>query len=335
MKKGILLTLCSITPLISFTGCGDDEEEQEEITLPKTEELADNSDNSEEEGIMNIFIAPTTDFKYNVSNKTEAEISGVDNISEYLYIPDVAIIKDKSYTITKIGDRAFENHAEILNVEIPSSIKSIGHFAFSNCTGLLGVEIPSTVTSIGTEAFKNCTSLTYVTIQQGVASIGVGAFNGCKNLTTVEIPASVRSLSALAFYNCDSLSSYSVAPGNPNYASANGVLYDKNKAEIISVPSNIKGEIVIPDGITQIAPQTFSNRKKLTNVEISSTVTTIASTAFSGCSGLTHIVIPSNVSEIEDGAFSGCSNLDVEIENPKARFGTYAFEGCKSVSYKK
>lgn len=330
MKKGILLTLCSIVSLASFTGCGNEDEGQENVSPNDVK----NRTSDDEEGIANIFVVPIADFQYNILNSAEVEITGVDGTYDYLYIPNVAIIEDSSYTITKIGNRAFANHTEISNVEISSGIKSIGHFAFLNCSSLLSIEIPSSVSSIGTEAFRNCTSLTDVTIQQGVASIGVGAFYGCENLTSIDIPASVTSIGVAAFYECNNITSYTVAQKNPNYTSIDGVIYDKALSNIIEVPNNIKGEIAIPKGITNINDGAFSNRQKLTHVEIPEGVTYIGKSAFSDCTGLKHITIPSSVNKIDEEAFSGCRNLEVEIDKQKLNLGAYAFYGCKSVSYK-
>ena len=58
------------------------------------------------------------------------------------------------------------------------SVTSIGEFAFNDCTGLTSVTIGNSVTSIGEWAFENCTGLTSVTIGNSVTSIGKSAFEG-------------------------------------------------------------------------------------------------------------------------------------------------------------
>ncbi|MBP5371142.1 MAG: leucine-rich repeat domain-containing protein [Bacteroidales bacterium] len=79
------------------------------------------------------------------------------------------------------------------DVVIPASISagntftvtSIGDWAFNKCVNLTSVTIPNSVTSIGTSAFEECISLTSVTIPNSVTSIGERTFYSCSKLTTV------------------------------------------------------------------------------------------------------------------------------------------------------
>ena len=87
--------------------------------------------------------------------------------------------------ISKIGDKAFYNHSELINITIPNSVTNIGQRAFSDCTSLINITIPDSVTTIAEDAFFNCEDLTTVTIGRGVTGVARGAFAGCKSLTSV------------------------------------------------------------------------------------------------------------------------------------------------------
>ena len=90
---------------------------------------------------------------------------------------------------------AFQNNNFVSGaVVIPSSVTnngtiysvtSIGNDAFENCSGLTSVTIPNSVTSIGEWAFWECSGLTSVTIGNSVTSIGNRAFYGCNGLTSI------------------------------------------------------------------------------------------------------------------------------------------------------
>ena len=59
------------------------------------------------------------------------------------------------------------------------SVTSIGEWAFEDCFGLTSVTIGNSVEIIGFNAFSSCFYLTSVTIPNSVTIIGFGAFEGC------------------------------------------------------------------------------------------------------------------------------------------------------------
>ena len=82
------------------------------------------------------------------------------------------------------------------------SVTSIGDWAFNLCDKTTSVTIPNSVKTIGEQAFSTCYNMTSVTMGNGVTSIGIQAFYGCMALTSVAIPNSVTSIGNAAFYNC-------------------------------------------------------------------------------------------------------------------------------------
>ena len=107
------------------------------------------------------------------------------------------ITKIKVAEVTK-GDKEYSGDITIpssINVnEVEYSVTSIGESAFNSCRGLTSVTIPNSVTSIGDGAFSGCSGLTSVTIPNSVTSIGGSAFGGCSGLTSITIPNSVTSI---------------------------------------------------------------------------------------------------------------------------------------------
>lgn len=61
--------------------------------------------------------------------------------------------------------------------------------------------------------------------------------------------------------------------------------------------------VVIPEGVTQIRQSVFNHCENLVNVSLPSSLTTIKSDAFAYCINLQDITIPANVTTIEGGAF--------------------------------
>ena len=71
-------------------------------------------------------------------------------------IPASVTYSGKTYSVTSIGDWAFQDCSGLTSVEIPYSVTYIGVAAFSCCSGLTSVVIPNSVTSIGNAAFYGC-----------------------------------------------------------------------------------------------------------------------------------------------------------------------------------
>ncbi len=212
--------------------------------------------------------------------------------------------------IESIGEAAFKSCGSLVNIILPESLETIDRYAFEYCTSLENVTMGMYLESIGDSAFAGCNALSSITIPDGVISIGKSAFYNCK-ITSVTIPASVSSIGKDAFSSFESIT---VAESNPVYSSQNGILYNKNKTQIIDVPQKIKGAVVIPDTVTAIDTYTFYSCTRITSITIPDSVESIGASAFKWCPNLTTITIPNSVTSIGEDAFSGCEKL-VEVYN--------------------
>ena len=257
-----------------------------------------------------------------------------------------------------IGKEAFNGCKKLNDIILPDSVTSIGENAFQY-TGLYyewfdGNEdvlyinnhlisvyqgtanecnIKSGTKTIADSAFFACGSLPGITIPDSVTSIGNRAFKDCNSLKSITIPKSVTTIGNCAFYTCYDLQSIEVDSGNPEYCSENGVLYNKEKTEIIRFPKEItEVSFAIPKSVTKIADGAFEYCKNLTNVTIPNDMTSIGNNAFESCSGLTNITIPKSVTSIGDRAFSECSKLtSIIIPDGVLRIGESSFFKCSSL----
>lgn len=63
--------------------------------------------------------------------------------------------KISGYTITGIGDGAFEGMESMVSVTIPKSVTTIEDGAFNGCTGLTSITLPDSVTKIPAGCFQD------------------------------------------------------------------------------------------------------------------------------------------------------------------------------------
>ena len=150
---------------------------------------------------------PLVKLKYKITDedKRQAELSGYeeDKPEGILNIPATVTINGTKYSVTSIGDNAFNSCYDLQSVTIPNSVTSIGIGAFSVCSSLQTVTIPNSVTNIGYEAFWGCRSLQSVTIN-GNPKIGGSAFGGIPATVTVTMNLTASEIDGdywTTFYN--------------------------------------------------------------------------------------------------------------------------------------
>ena len=199
---------------------------------------------------------------------------------------EYGVLDDGTVEIT--GYKGSEQKVDIPEKINKKSVTRIGNLAFKNCTKITSIAMPDSVVYIGRSAFYNCTSLKSITIPDGVKEIGYAAFSECDGLVSVKIPDNVTKIGDSAFINCANLTKIDVTAGNKYYSSANGVLFNKDKSELICYPAGIKNVgYSIPDGVTVIRDR-----------------------AFNKCISLNSITIPKSVQDIETYSFFGCTSLE-------------------------
>lgn len=91
-------------------------------------------------------------------------------------------------------------------------------------------------------------------------------------------------------------------------------------------------ELIIEEGVTDIANSTFSNCTSLRKVTLPKSLRSIGAMSFRQCVSLTSLIIPEGVIAIENGAFSGCTALlDVTIPKTVTSLGEEFFTDCYSL----
>ncbi len=240
-----------------------------------------------------------------------ADITGI-------YVPD---------SVKEIGHYAFSDCTSLKTVGIGKGVETLGNNVFSNCTSLEKITVnkdnaaftsdesdvlynkgktellvfpaantaaaytvAENVKTIADGTFAGSANVKSIVISDGVTSIGANAFLGSRSLESVSVGKGVTVIGNDAFEGCEKLSSIHVSADNTVYCSAEGVLYNKAKTELIKYPAGNAGETFkIGEGIQNVRVLSFSNAKNLKAVTISKDVKTIGASAFYGCINIAEV----------------------------------------------
>lgn len=241
---------------------------------------------------------------------------GEDSAQGVLYCPNLT---------GTLGNSAFKGCAKLTSVASLGSITSIGSSVFENCVNLATINIPSTVTSVGANAFNN-------TVWYNSQSDGPIVINGCilykykgTYIGTYTIPSNITSISPSCFYGQSSLTGIASWPSSqttiPNACFQNSGLESFDLTGIVTIEGNAfrnskLTSIVIPNSVTSLGNDCFSQCSDLASVTIGTGVTSLGRNIFSMCPSLETLVIPSNVKSLERDTLERCTSLQwVRLES--------------------
>lgn len=195
---------------------------------------------------------------YTLNADHTATVASYDNHTQdgVIDIPDTVTSSGQSYTVTAIGNKAFES-LNVSSVFIPATVRSIGDSAFGYCKFLATVTFAegSQLKSIERAAFYGTEHahprFKEIKIPDSVETIGNGAFYDCRDLERITLPSALQKLSNSTFYDCTALS-----------------------------------EVTFPASLKTIEKSAFSGCRNLSKVKLPASLTTIQSYVFDRCSAL-------------------------------------------------
>ena len=285
------------------------------------------------------------------ASKTPASLSesGSSSFEEedysYIYV-------DTSKSYKRWGDRSTS-----------SSSSSSSSSAFSS--PLLSVSEPDGTTrqltfylnedknSYGVRSFNASGTVVIPTTYQGKPVTSIYSFNGSTEMKKLYIPHTILSINRGAFNNCPNLLTIEVSSYNPNYASFDNALYNKDLSELLRFPQarknlSLSSNVVVigeyafyecdlssvlnwPNTITTIEYGAFMKAKTRQAFVLPSNVTSIGVSAFESCL-FKNVTLGNKVTEIKDSAFKRCENLiDITIPASVQTIEDQAFYECSSL----
>ena len=267
-----------------------------------------------------------------------------------------SVVFEDGITIKEIPDSAFSSASSLTSIEIPESVETIGSAAFSYCTSLKNISISDKITKVGNDVFRNTgiiNSMSYlngvkyldgwavdlkygvenIVIKEGTKGLSDSFFSFDSVIKTISLPASLQYVGEQSFLSSENIVSITVADNNNYYSSLDGILYNKEKTELIYYPkgktdesftapktvkviydcafyqSSVKN-VVLPEGLEKIGNSAFWSNKALESINFPSTLLDVGDNAFEYCSVLDGIALPDGITHIGVSAFYNTKYYD-------------------------
>lgn len=239
--------------------------------------------------------------RYKKLSSSTVSVVGPVEVQTERVIPETVVNNGTTYTVTEIGDRAFDcrlvdstpykdyvGKPNFVSIKIPKTITRIGAYAFRQCgdlhtnSGLVNVifDSESQLKLIDHDAFANCCAIREFELPREVETIGENAFydDWCIKKFTFQEGSRLKSIGGNAFHCNSSLQSLTLPSSVTNID--HHAFYQCSSLD----------EFVIPDGVESIERAVFAECSKLKTVTVPNSVKKVVQKAFLKCSSLENVV---------------------------------------------
>lgn len=265
------------------------------------------------------FLPPTNQEKSILEIIDEDAFKGCENLVE-ISIPSC---------VKSIGSSCFHTCSNLKKINFANSeeskLESIGNYSFSYCLNLESIEIPKSVTFIGEFAFESCSNLRSVKFDKScqLTTISKSTFSYCSSIEEFILPISVKTVGQGAFKLCTKLRTVTLL---------------NSKLEEIGIEAfdgcSSLDKFEAPQSLRVIHGSSFRSCTSLSSIVFAqnSCLELIGKSAFNNCTALNKFEVPNGVKRIGQSAFDSCQNLQEVIinENSELQFiGAFAFSNTK------
>ena len=163
-----------------------------------------------------------------------------------------------------------------------------------------------------------------------ITSVRQFTLNCDDKITTIRIGANVLDIDGKAFYSCWALQNIEVDENNPNYCDVDGVLYNKDKTEILCYPCNHDEYLRQKYGYEAepfSADVTSQYEKDIQTYVIPSTVKKVGEMCFN-YANLRYIYLPEGLETIETLSFFKLHERQDEWSNTPSLMNIYSYKAA-------
>lgn len=239
--------------------------------------------------------------RYKKLSSSTVSVVGPVEVQTERVIPETVVNNGTTYTVTEIGDRAFDCRL----------VDSTPYKDYVGKPNFVSIKIPKTITRIGAYAFRQCgdmhTNSGLVNVifdsESQLKLIDHDAFAGCYAIREFELPREVETIGENAFHDDWCIKKFTFQEGSRLKSIGGNAFHCNSSLQSLTLPSSVTNidhhafyqcssldEFVIPDGVESIERAVFAECSKLKTVTVPNSVKKIVQKAFLNCSSLENVV---------------------------------------------
>ena len=268
-------------------------------------------------------------------------------------------------SVKELNSHCFHGLLTIKELFLPKNVEILNPSIceFNNFSTTMIFDNGINISKICDNVFANWYSLKSIIIPECITALPERAFYNCLCLESIDIPKSVESIPSSAFEGCNSLKNVNISEENDNFTSINGVIFSKNKEEMLIIPTSVE-YVEIPKECNTIPTTGLQFATSLTwvtiedgnkdyttdghiiykgtnivcciggvsNITVNETTTQININAFAYTTKIQSIdLTKTQISTIQSSAFSSSNLTTIAFPSTLTLIGSSAFRYCQSL----
>lgn len=180
---------------------------------------------------------------------------------------------------------------------------------------------------VGQGMFANLPQLQEINLPEKTRLIGQDAFRNCSSLTRISIPAAIEQL--IPSRGCSSLQRVDITPGNKQYQSVDGVVYNGSGEALVWWPEGLKRETITFSPTLKAIEERALQQCRVRHIVLPNSLERIGNLAFYG-SEMESVKLPDHLETLAPGVFQSCKNLkEMTLGSNCKLLSEFCLDGCE------
>lgn len=180
---------------------------------------------------------------------------------------------------------------------------------------------------VGQGMFADLPQLQEINLPEKTRLIGQDAFRNCSSLTRISIPAATEQL--IPSRGCSSLQQVDITPGNKQYQSVDGVVYNGSGEALVWWPEGLKRETITFSPTLKAIEERALQQCRVRHIVLPNSLERIGNLAFYG-SEMESVKLPDHLETLAPGVFQSCKNLkEMTLGSNCKLLSEFCLDGCE------